>query len=193
MVRASARSPSVTQSGGSSSSIVASDGAGSCLEPARHRLGAAHDPQDVAAGDGADVIVGIAASEQLGEEAREAATRPRDRRGAARRRRSRCRSRHARRPSPRARWSMWSATCPIVAGAAGCSASQAPANVGAPRRRPPGASRSYASSWSMPGSTWRATSVGHEPDRNTAMTTPPLPGTRRRISSGTLRGWSVDR
>ena len=41
------------------------------------------------------------------------------------------------------------------------------------------------------GSTWAATSFEMNPDRKTAITTPPFAGMRRRISSGTLRGWSV--
>ena len=36
-----------------------------------------------------------------------------------------------------------------------------------------------------------ATSFEMNPDRKTAITTPPLAGTSRRMSSGTLRGWSV--
>ena len=38
---------------------------------------------------------------------------------------------------------------------------------------------------------WAITSFEMKPDRKTAMTTPPFAGTRRRISSGTLRTWSV--
>ena len=41
------------------------------LEASRCGLGAAHDPQDVAAGDRPDVVVRVAAPEQLGDEVRE--------------------------------------------------------------------------------------------------------------------------
>ena len=48
-----------------------------------------------------------------------------------------------------------------------------------------------ASSSASAGARSSATSFDTNPDRNTAMTIPPLAGTLRRISSGTLRGWSV--